>query len=204
MIEERLEQAARLNDAMGNPLSRIQLAASELRRSVATPRDRDLLSRIGRAVGELDGLAQAVGSVLSPRPPGADALDLGNLLEELHDRLAPAVTALGFSWYPPDPPDSEAVGDPQRVRRAAVEMVRAATSRLDPGCGLRLGSRAATGRQEVVLAVEAEAASDAAGRLEGPTDELRRLLLSWDGALQLEQSGGEVRWVSWWPIGSPQ
>ena len=203
MIRERLEQAARFNHAMGDPLSRIQLAASELQRGVATPRDRDLLSRIGRAVVELDGLSQAMQSVLGPCPPQGDATPLGPLLEELHERLAPAVLARGFRWYPPDRPTPSVVGDPRRVRIAAIETVRAATTHLEANRGLQLGLWEAADRQGVVLTMEGEGPGEVGEQLAAAAGDAQRLAVSLDGGVEIESEGDEVRMVLWWPTGSP-
>ncbi len=199
MTRQRLDHAAELTDGMRGPLARIQLAASELERAAATPRERELLSRIAHAVVELDGLAQAVEGVLRPRVRSGEVVELGPVLEDLHEHLAPAVAARGFVWLPLRLPASTVVGDPSRARHAAIALLGAACAEPAPRAELRLALAQDADRYGVGLDLESDGDPIAAERIEAAAGEARSLALSRGGALDIECRGDRASLTLWWP-----
>ncbi len=198
-MRERLDHAGELTDRLSGPLARIQLAASELDRDAMTPRHRELLSRIARAVVELDGLAQAIDGVLRPREGAGAVADLYPVLEDIHERLAPAVTARGLVWLQPEPASATVFGNPARVRHAAIALIEGATAEATPELGLRLRVFGEKGLYGVGLDLESAGQPLDRERIEGATRDARSLALSRGGSFDLVCDGEGARLTVWWP-----
>ena len=116
-------------------LARIELAASELARHPATPRQRELASAVREAVAELDALV--------PRAGPASDVDLVPVLRETVERLAPVFAARGQTLRAGPLPEHPVPADAVRARRAALALLATATRHgapLDVALGLDAGA----------------------------------------------------------------
>ncbi len=171
-------------------LARVELAASQLARDVATPRARALLRSISVAVADLDrglaALAASPGRGAQPRCP--EAVPVAPLLTTIVERLRPALAARGLHLEAAVAEAETALaGEPQALRRAALLLLRCVAAGLATGGGLTLAAEQAPDDGALVLAVEAagparDGASDAAAR-----SALRTLVAAQGASLEHEE-----------------
>lgn len=138
------------------PLARIELLASRLARSATTPAEREIGESISAAVSELDGI---IGRVLELFAPPASAADpvapVGPVLDEVVDRVAPALEARGLACERDRAGDGTCAGT-ATARRAAIELLDRVCRELAPGSVVRLGAEPRAGGAALVLAVRPE------------------------------------------------
>lgn len=149
MSRERHAQIASAVLGMRTPLARVELAASQLDRDGATPRARELARCIREAVIEMDRRIETSLRALLPAAPASVARACGNVLEEVLARVGDVLGARGLRCaLRPDPPDP-VIGDPDRLRRAALCLLRSAGGVAGSGGTVSIGLEDAPGRYGV-------------------------------------------------------
>jgi len=141
--------------SLRGPLARIELLAGRLVRSAPSPAEREIGEAISCAVAELDGIVGQVLALFAPPPEVAAAQGpVGPVLDEVVERLAPALAARGLACTRDRRGDGALVGL-ARARRAAIELLDGVSRELSSGSALRLGARERSGCVSLVVAVEA-------------------------------------------------
>ena len=189
---------------MRDPLSRIELAASQLDRIERGIVTHDLIESIHRAVEDLDvQLHEAVAAIRRPHRPMSDD-DCGEALRRLVSELHPVFSARSRRLEPLISPH-EVRGDVGLARRAALRLLRGAGSWTGAGGMLRLSLLADSGRWGVRVA--ARRSAGATERHTGlharrPFDDARRFAQGVGGELDqpLPRPGGsEMSATLWFP-----
>lgn len=165
LSRETYVAAAAVN--LRTPLARVGLAASQLERSAATPAHRELAGNISEAVLELDrGIEQLLQLVVPPRAGVEAEEDVSEVLASVRERFAPVLAARGLRWRAPGSPPEVLPGTPDRARRVAVAMLRAATELTREGGSFALDvARDDEGiRFELVCDAEEQASDAMSGR----------------------------------------
>jgi len=106
------------------PLSRVELAASQLLRGGQSPASRALVKTIRLAVEELDAQIERSLLVLAGPLATREVEDCADVPGEVLRRLAPVVTARGVVCRLGEAPGAPVPGDPERLRRGAVALLR--------------------------------------------------------------------------------
>jgi|GEM_PF-2917162 len=119
-------------------LSRIELAASQLLRQGQTPVDRALIETIRLAVEDLDArIDRSLLLLAGPQDP-LRVEDCAAVPAEVVGRLAPVVGARGIRCRAGETPRTPVPGDPERLRRGAVALLRGAARWAGEGGQLEL------------------------------------------------------------------
>ena len=200
-MSERLHSLEEALLFMRDPLSRIELAASQLARAQRGAVEEERLAAIRRAVEDLDRrLQEALGALRAPRSRAGASDDCGRALRELVAELAPVFAARSRRLEPPQLAPGGSLGDAAVARRAALRLLRGAGGWAGAGGWLCLSLRSDPGRWGVGIRVR-RAAHGAAGPAPA-FREARRLAHSL-GA-EFEQSSpasaeAELRATLWFP-----
>ncbi len=190
---------------MRDPLSRIELAASQLGRIERGIVTRDLIESIHRAVEDLDvQLHEAVVTLRRPRR-ATDEEDCGEALRRLVSELHPVFSARSRELDPLDVAEREVRGDVGLARRAALRLLRGAGSWTGTGGRLRLSLLADSGRWGVRVAAHRsnEATEPGTGApARRPFDDARRFAQMVGGVLDQPlpaRGGNEMSATLWFP-----
>lgn len=180
----RDERAAALALELRAPLSRVELAASQLLREALTPAGRRTAERIGEAVREVDrGIARLL-AWIEPEADAAAGADWSQVLGELRRRLAGVLALRGITWE--EGPLAAAPGtDPGRARLLATALLRAAAARAGAGGRFRVELRAEEGG--AVLSVRCRGGATA-GPPPPAVEEARGLALSQGAVLETRKT----------------
>jgi len=182
-----------------SPLARVELAASQLLRQLATPGARALAACISEAVREADRGIERILPLLVSGVRSFQSAELGTVVARVCERLAPVLDARGTSLVAGAPTAGGLRGDPRLYEQAALALVRAGANRVGPGGRLELGLTVADGQPGLNLCGSPSAASpDAeADHARGlPTTDfgaLRSWAVSHGGALHCEVDCGHWR-----------
>lgn len=120
--------AAGLVSELRSPLSRIELAVSQLQRNLASPGGRELAASISEAVREADRGVGRVLHLLEPNLRSARRSELGEVLARLHGRVGPALKARGITLELGEPIAADSLGDARLVEQAALALIRVGSS----------------------------------------------------------------------------
>jgi len=193
-----------------SPLARVELAASQLVRELATPGARALAACISEAVREADGGIERILPLLVPGVRSFQSAELGTVVARVCERLAPVLDARGTALVAGRPAACGARGDPRLFEQAALGLVRAGAILVGPGGRLELGLNVVDGQPGVALCgspgagqTDAEA-GHAHGRQMPDFTALRSWAMSHGGALTREVEGGNWRVVLWLPGEDPR
>ncbi len=199
-LRSRQTFAAAIAAQMKTPLSRVELAASQLMRDALTPANRRLASRVSDAAEDLDAL---IGRLLALLAPGAKERvvegDLREVIDSLHRRLSPVLAARGIEWAEPASDQGRAlVGDQRRSRRAALMLLRSAAKLV--GSGGRLAIEGVIEGSECAVRLIAHAGDRGLATTASiAVGELRTAALRDGGRLEERYQGEEVQ-LTWWML----
>ena len=176
-------------------MSRVELAASELARSDATPRVQRMLDTISEAVGEIDGLLGAIGLLSSPvARPEAPRADWAAVCERVVLRLEPAHRARGIELRAEGAIAGLRCAIPEpTLERLVLVFLRLGLVSAERGDALRLVARAEDSAIE--LRLEADAGQAWRPRPERAPElrlEVETQLVEWGGSLDGDAEAGWI------------
>lgn len=202
MTQPRDKRLADLVVGMRTPLSRVELAATQLARTVMTPAAKELAAGISEAVSHLD---ERISDVLNAlEPAGAEDFDCSTVLAALRQRMEPVLSARSVEWVETSCESEEPVyGDRGIVARSALALLVAGMELAGPRGRLTLDmvSEGAE-RYGVLLRARSRDATATHSALEGgEADRLlshaRRVAREGGGALEIDPLDSEVVLTLW-------
>lgn len=188
---------------MRTPLARVELAASRLARSAATPATRGLVEGISEAVRQIDH--EISDSLRVIRPAAREQSDFGDargVLTALRRRTAAVLQAYEIRWPPPDGEDQPILADRVAVEKAALVMLRAGIALAGRGGSVELSlvHHAEASRTGLRLAAEQAvdaAPSSASSTAPDPLTQPLAFALGWGGSLDVRRRDREATATLW-------
>ena len=185
-------------------LARVELASSRLARESLIPSAHELAQSISEAVGEVDREIDRITALLLPLESNSGPRDdLRSVLTRLGERIAPVLAASGTRWETPEVAAEPLCGDPLRLERVALALLRVGARIAGSGGRLRLDLVGDASRYG--LALECRPAGDGApgGDPQDVFSDVLPMLAAQGGALESQAESDAARATVWFSGESP-